>query len=170
MAGWNHNNANWKPKKCQVCGEEFKPKSGPHKFCSEVCKGKWQYISGRVSTESQYKTISGDWGKYLNRLTYSQARKGSGLSKEILLKILERQDYKCALSGLPLTCSLEKGVKFSRNASIDRIEAGGSYSEENIQLVCRNLNSWRSDTDLGEFIDMCEAVTKFQQAKREREV
>ena len=60
MSGWNHTNANWNYKTCVVCSTKFKPKSGPHKFCSEQCKGKWKYIIGTVTTETQYKKISGN--------------------------------------------------------------------------------------------------------------
>lgn len=165
MSRWNHTNAKWKDKACVVCGESFTPKSGAHKFCSEVCKGHWQYISGRVTTKSQYQQISGNWSRYLSRLLYAAGRKRDKLTREDLLSLLEKQNYKCALSGLELTCELEVGKKFPRNASVDRIVAGGPYSKDNIQLVCRSLNSWRSDTDLEDFFAMCKAVTEFQERK-----
>jgi hypothetical protein len=169
MAGWNHDNANWKPKNCAVCDKEFTPKSGVHKFCSEQCKGKWQYITGRASTKNQYKKISGNWRRYLSRLQYAAGRKRDKLSVDTLLEKLEEQDYKCALSGLPLTCHLEKGKKFPHNVSVDRVIPGGPYTKENIQLVCRALNSWRADTDMDEFVEMCRAVAKHFD-KRESEV
>jgi hypothetical protein len=59
--------------------------------------------------------------------------------------------------------------RFPYNASIDRIEAGGPYSFGNIQLVCRCLNSWRSDTPLDVFVTICKAIAEFQ-TKKEREV
>ena len=158
MVGWNHDKANWKLKKCVVCGSEFKPKSGPHKFCSAKCKGIWQYTSGKVTTESQYEKISGNWRRYVSRLLYYGGRKRDLLTRDIILNKLEQQDYKCALSGLPLTCTLEKGVKTPTNASIDRIEAGGSYTEDNIQIVCVALNHWRADTSVEDFVSMCRAV------------
>lgn len=165
MSGWNHTNANWKPKACAVCGGEFLPKSGAHKFCSEACKGKWQYISGKVTTGTQYELISGNWRRYLSRLIYSAGRKRDKLTREDLLDLLESQNYKCALSGLDLTCNLEVGKKFPYNASVDRIVPGGPYTKDNIQLVCSSLNSWRSDTDLETFIAMCKSVTEFQEGK-----
>ena len=65
--------------------------------------------------------------------------------------------------GLPLTCKLEKGTKFWSNASVDRILAGGSYEKNNIQLVCRAVNSWRSDMPLEDFIQVCKAVASYQE-------
>jgi hypothetical protein len=170
MSGWNHDNANWKQKECSVCKNLFTPKSGVHKFCSPECKGKWQYLSGRVTTESQYKNISGSWGRYLSRLMYAAGRKRDKLSKETLLKKLEEQNFRCALSGLPLTCLLEKGKKHPFNASVDRIIPGGSYTEDNIQLVCKALNRWRADTELEVFISMCKSVANYNKANEDCEV
>lgn len=159
MAGWNHSDANWKDKTCVVCQETFTPKSGVQKLCSTRCRGKWKYISGKVTTESQYKNISGNWERYLTRLQYVGGRRRDKLSVEILLEILEKQNYRCALSGLELTCELEVGKNFPRNVSIDRIKAGGSYEKDNIQLVCKALNCWRSDTSIEEFVTFCRAVS-----------
>lgn len=161
MSGWNHRNANWQPRFCVVCGNEFKPHSGVHKFCSEECKGKWKYVSGKVTTESQYLKISGNWNRYFARLC-CRSHKRIDLTVDDLITTLENQNYKCALSGIELTCTLEKGKKFKTNASIDRIEAGGPYIKSNVQLVCSALNSWRADTDLGEFIWWCKQVANYQ--------
>ena len=152
---------NIKPKKCAVCETEFIPKSGVHKFCSEACKGKWKYLTEQVTTESQYREISGDWKRYLSRLIYSAGRKRDELTRDDLLEILEKQGKKCAISGVEMTCQLEKGKRFWTNASVDRIEAGGPYTKNNIQLVCRGLNSWRSSIPLEEFVWWCEQVVNY---------
>lgn len=161
IGGWRHDGV-FKIKKCVVCQTEFKPRSGVHKFCSEKCKGKWQYISGTHSTENQYNKINGNWDRYCARLLYCSGRKRDKLTKEIVLKKLKEQDYKCALSGIPLQCQLEKGVKNPYNASIDRIQAGGSYTEDNIQIICRALNHWRADTPLEDFVEFCRKVVEYQ--------
>lgn len=158
FGGWNGSDI-FSPKQCAVCSTSFQPKSGVHKFCSPQCKGKWQYITGRNSTESQYKEISGNWTRYFSRLVSQKHREG--LTVAILLDVLEEQNGICALSGEELTCQLEKGTICKTNASIDRIVAGGPYTKDNIQLVCRALNSWRGDTDLIEFIEWCNKVSKF---------
>lgn len=158
MAGWHHENAKWKPKPCAVCGAEFTPHSGVHKFCSEECKGKWKYITGQVTTESQYKQISGNWVRYVSRLLYYGGRKRDQLTRDHLLQKLEEQQYRCALTGVPLTCNLEKGVISPTNASVDRIIAGGPYTIDNIQMVCRAVNMWRSDLSVPEFVSWCQKV------------
>ena len=158
MAGWHHENANWKPKPCAVCDTEFTPHSGVHKFCSIPCKGKWKYITGTMTTESQYKLISGNWDRYCARLLYYGGRKRDKLTKETLLRKLQAQGFKCALSGVPLTCDLSKGVVSQTNASVDRIVAGGPYTEDNIQMVCKALNHWRADTSVEDFVAWCRKV------------
>lgn len=160
MAGWNHDGC-FKERLCDVCGIEFKPVSGAHRFCSDQCKGKWKYITGEGSTENQYKKISGNWDRYLPRLLNTHGRKRDGLTTDILKELLEEQDYKCALSGVELTCNLEKGTICLSNASVDRIEAGGPYTKDNIQLVCRAVNSFRMDKTIEEYIWWCKKVTEY---------
>lgn len=158
MAGWHHENANWKPKACAVCGTAFAPRSGVHKFCSVECKGKWPYMTGVMSTASQYKSISGNWRRYYLRLLQASSRKQDGLTVDHLLALHDAQGGLCAISGLPMTCELIKGRICYTNASIDRIEAGGAYSPGNVQLVCRHVNSWRGIMPLDVFISVCRAV------------
>lgn len=157
LSGWHPELFHDKP--CVVCQTIFKPKSGVHKFCSEKCKGKWKYITGSGNTESQYKYISGDWRRYLNRLV-NRSHNRADITVEDCLDILEKQDGLCALSGIELTCQLEKGKSFKTNVSLDRIKAGLPYTKDNIQLVCSALNKWRSDTDLEEFIWFCKRVAE----------
>lgn len=150
-------------KKCLVCGTMFTPRCGPHKYCSNICKDKWKYMCGKVTNETQYKNISGNWSRYFDRLLGKGRREF--LTRQLLLEQLEKQQGLCALSGVRLTCQLKVGVKFKTNASIDRILPGKSYSPDNIQLVCSALNSFRKDTELNEFIWFCKQVTKYQERK-----
>lgn len=148
-------------KTCPNCNKIFVG-IAKQRFCSEPCKGEYKYTSGSVTTDSQYSRISGNWRKYFQRLC-CRSNKRADISAEECLELLEKQKGKCALSGVELTCKLEKGVKFKTNASLDRIEAGGPYIKENVQLVCSALNSWRGDTDLSEFVWWCRKVTQFQE-------
>lgn len=139
------------PKPCKVCGTEYQPLSSAHKYCSETCKGKFKYMDGRVTTRSQYDTISGNWRNYLIRLTYRPSRKAVGLTVDDLLELLAKQAGKCALSGVELTCTLERGNKRPTNASIDQIIPSAGYHKENIRLVAMQANRMKwalSDEEL----------------------
>lgn len=164
MSGWGRFH-NFKQKPCAVCETLFTPKSGVNKFCSTACKGKWKYITGSVTTATQYAYISGNWTQYVSRLLYHGGRKRDRLDRDALLRVLERQSYKCALSGVPLTCKLESGTQCPTNASVDRIVAGGPYIEGNIQIVCRALNSWRNNVSVEDFIWWCRQVTNHNTPK-----
>ena len=167
MTGRHHENTNWKEKECLVCNSKFIPKSGHQKFCCAQCKGKWKYITGKETTETQYNKINGNWNRYFSRLLYSSGRKRDNLTRDTLLEILTKQEGLCAISGVELTCHLEKGIRNPTNASVDRIIAGGPYTKDNIQLVCRAVNSWRSDLPLETFYWFCEQVVKHRQEESE---
>jgi hypothetical protein len=154
---------------CAVCKKEVVPVNRTQRFCSVTCRGKWKYYSGEVSTDSQYERISGNWSRYLPRLLYFGGRKRDKLTRDILMAQLIRQDFKCALSGVALTCKLEKGVNCPTNASVDRIIAGGPYTEDNIQMVCRALNAWRSDTSIEDFVEWCRRVVNYNDTKRNKD-
>jgi len=158
---WTHKDC-FKKKSCLICKNIFQPKSGVHKFCSESCKGKWKYISGITTTESQYEYISGNWKRYFTRLC-NRSHKREFLKADDLLNILIKQNYKCALSGVKLTCTLKRGERCLTNASIDRIDAGGEYHKDNVQLVCTVLNSLRRDTPVKEFINWCKKVAEYNE-------
>lgn len=153
-----------KDKPCAVCGELFSPRSGIHKYCSTECKTKNNQNKGSMSCKKQYERISGDWTRYFNRLNRRTTFRPN-LTTQDLLNQLEKQKGLCALSGVPLTCLLKQGTKYKTNASIDRVQAGGSYDPDNIQLVCTAVNKWRGDTPLLEFIWFCEQVTNHQKKR-----
>lgn len=151
------------PKKiCKFCGREFEPDNNAQRYCSVICKTKNNQVNGSMSCKKQYERISGNWIKFCARLVSFHKRQQDGLTKKDLLNKLEEQDYKCALSGIPLTCILGEG-KTKTNASVDRIEAGGPYTKDNIQMVCSVLNKFRVDTSTEEFIWWCRKVTEYQQ-------
>lgn len=158
FGGWHHDNANWKLKTCPVCNSQFTPFSGSHKFCSVQCKGKWKYITGSGNTEEQYKKISGNWEKYFKRLICQKDR--GSLTSEMLIELLTIQEGKCALTGVTLTCILEKGNRAWTNASIDRIIPGGPYILENIRLTCARVNIMRSNMSDEEFHYWCSLIVQ----------
>lgn len=145
------------PKACTECGAQFMPMSGTQKYCGVSCKRKSYRRNGPESTERQYALIDGNWSKYFGRLCVRSLRR-SALSREDCLMLLHAQGHKCALTGVELTCKLEKGVVCKTNASIDRIDPKGPYTKENVQLVCAIVNKFRIDTPVNEFIDWCRKV------------
>jgi len=152
-------------KKCCVCGTNFVPVNNHQKYCSKKCSRFVYKTQGGGTTEGQYEKISGNWNRYFVRLCARSFNRG-GLSPSTLIKILEKQNGKCALSGVELTCVLQKGIISKTNASIDRIDPKGEYTLENIQLVCAVINKFRIDTPLEEFKEWCRKVAEYAVHKK----
>jgi hypothetical protein len=144
-------------KKCKDCEIEAWM-SKAQDFCSAKCKGHYKYKTKKVTTGTQYHSISGNWKRYCQRLLYYGGRKRDKLTWQIILDKIKQQNFKCALTGELLTCNLEIGRNFRTNASVDRIIPGGAYTEDNIQIVCKAVNYWRSDLTINEFVDWCKKV------------
>jgi len=164
----------WKneERECIACKKKFYPNTKGQKFCCTSCKGKYKYLIGTCSTESQYKNISGNWNLYMGRLMNIHGRKQSprsnGITKEYLLDLLKKQNGRCALSGVKMTCILEKGIVHYTNASIDRIVPaceGGKYEKGNIQLVCKAVNQWKGIMENDEFIDWCKKIARYNEER-----
>jgi hypothetical protein len=146
-------------KLCTNCRVAFTAVNNSQKYCGIPCKRKAYQMSGGVeSTERQYELVSGDWGKYFGRLCNRSFRREL-LSKHDCVELLNRQNYKCALTGVGLTCVLVKGNICKTNASIDRINPKGEYTKNNVQLVCSAVNKLRVDMEINEFIDWCKKVS-----------
>jgi hypothetical protein len=75
------------------------------------------------------------------------------ISEEFLVNLLEIQNYKCALSNLPI--SLEDS-----STSLDRIDSNIGYTENNVQWVHRRVNFCKQDCPNQDFIDICHKVAE----------
>lgn len=159
---WNHT-GRFREKSCRTCGSVFKPQSGAHLYCSTECG--FEPAKTNKGTDSQYKLISGNWVRYLSRLLYVSGRKRIGLTRGDLLFLLEKQNYRCAISGEALTCVLEKGTICLTNASVDQIIPNGGYQIDNIRLVCRAANIMKWTMSDKELHDWCRKILKYGESK-----
>ena len=76
------------------------------------------------------------------------------LSLDIILKKLDKQNYKCYYTGLPLTFD----VKMPNTISIDRIDSQIGYTIENSVICCWDINRMKQDIELDHFIKLCGLV------------
>jgi hypothetical protein len=112
----------------------------------------------RIEKDRIEQDVLSFWEKYFGRLC-TRAFRRDLLSKQYCIARLEEQDYKCALTGVELTCILEKGTVCKTNASIDRIDPKGPYTRDNVQLVCAAINKLRVDMSVDDFINWCKKVS-----------
>ena len=64
--------------------------------------------------------------------------------------LLELQGERCALTGIPFRFH-GAGADDNLLPSVDRIDSNGHYEAGNMQIVCRFVNFWKSDTPDEEF-------------------
>lgn len=144
--------------KCKVS----KPLSEFHNSNNNGCKIK------KVST---CKSCLKNKNNVLNNIVYgSKTRaKSKGLihniSKSDIITLLEKQNNKCALSGIEMSLDTNKSINRylpPNRMSIDRLDHSKGYTLDNIQLVCWNINILRGKMDLQEFLNMCKRVAEYQ--------
>ena len=97
-----------------------------------------------------YKGVGYKWfSKYFERR--NKKRTGT-ITIEDAYNKLEAQEFKCALSGIPLEWSETSGM------SIDRINSKKEYVLDNIQLVHKDVNLMKNHFDQDYFIEVCRRI------------
>ena len=102
---------------------------------------------------------------------YRGKTKSFKITQSGLLKILQKQNGCCALTGVPLTfvtkATIEKAgaigdpKKFSpTNVSIDRINSRFGYLPNNVQLVTNFANKAKGEMQTEEFVQLCRMVVE----------
>jgi hypothetical protein len=105
-------------------------------------------IAMRLSVEN---TVRSSNGQIVERTVKNKELQMSSAELEKLLaSLLELQDNRCALTGIPFHFL---GPNADKNLlpSVDRIDSDGHYEAENLQIVCQFINFWKSDADNEEF-------------------
>jgi hypothetical protein len=95
-----------------------------------------------ITTEDQYEKLNGNLRGVLNKLRTSKGER-KDLRLRDLIELWNRQEGRCAITGIPMTYRAERGEFFPYNVSIDRIVPKwehGTYALNNIQLVCKVAN------------------------------
>lgn len=76
---------------------------------------------------------------------------------EYIGDLLEKQNYKCAISGLPIYFNGWKDI----SASLDRIDSTKGYTNNNVQWVHKDINKMKQEFPLNYFRDLCEKVISY---------
>lgn len=79
---------------------------------------------------------------------------------DYLMKIGNKQKWKCALSGVDLQFIPGKGKKNPFVVTIDRIDSNKGYVKGNIQLLAWQVNRAKGDYSTKEFMKMCTQVAR----------
>lgn len=83
------------------------------------------------------------------------------VSPEECFKLLQIQNYKCALSGLDLYMSknASEHLEGKTTASLDRIDSSKPYEEGNIQWLHKDINMMKHIFNQEYFISLCNKVS-----------
>jgi len=119
----------------KTCGCSHRRKaehSGCWKGCGDISGGKWiQIITSANNRNINFNiTIENGWS------------------------LFEKQEYRCALSGLHLDLDRK-----SCTASLDRIDSAKGYELDNVQWVHKDINNIKASITQDEFIHLCKLIT-----------
>lgn len=105
-------------------------------------------IAMRYSVEDTVKKSNGQ--RVERTVKNKELRMAPTQLEDHIAALLELQGDKCALTGISLQFAGE-GADPNLSPSVDRIDSEGHYEVGNLQIVCRFINFWKSDTDNEEF-------------------
>lgn len=153
--------------KCLICGEsKFPDEFDKHSYyairghrdgrCKE-CKRK-QNLEARANYSNDRKLYTVLQARVLNAKERAKRKNiPCTITKEFIMDLWKKQEGKCAISKIPMTCELDQGRIFT-NASIDQIQQGRGYTEDNVQLICMAVNQLKSDWDMDTVLYICNQV------------
>jgi hypothetical protein len=72
--------------------------------------------------------------------------------------LLEKQNFQCALSSIPIILNYGGIEKCTNTASLDRIDNKIGYIINNVQWVHKDVNWMKQDFDQPYFISLCIAI------------
>jgi hypothetical protein len=116
----------------------------PCKMCSNRNNHPQNSIGGiRVSHFNKYKTGA------------EQRSKSWSITVDQASVVLNKQNFKCALSGIDIVA---EGNFEDITASLDRIDNARGYEPDNIQWVHKDVNMMRGVLSVERFVELCKAV------------
>lgn len=146
--------------KCTCGTEKLIRKSGVVEGRSKACKP----CSTRLkSINPGYKELGGAqiWhirnGAEKRNLEYT-------LTPEYMWDLLEKQEFKCALTGIPLIISKIKTSEVT--ASLDRIDSKQGYIPGNVRWVHKRVNVMRMNMTDEELLEWCILLVEYNKKSK----
>ena len=148
---------------CNRCGSSTK-----YKDLVKSSKGKYGVLPTCRPCYNTYNRsyIRRDWFAYkANAIRREANRKGVAceMDKKFLATLWELQDGKCALTGAPMDQFI--GESYTK-ASLDQIEPGAGYTQNNVQLVTDWANRAKLQLSVEEFGDFVLQAAQHVKQKR----
>ena len=105
------------------------------------------------------QTVRNSNGQIVERIVKNKELRMTRLELEnFLLKLMIKQENRCALTGIPFHISRQPNCDKALLPSPDRKDSNGHYEPSNLQVVCRFVNLWKSDSENEEFRRLLDLV------------
>lgn len=104
---------------------------------------------------------------YFSSLVCSAEKRGYAFEVTIdeIWEIFEKQEGRCAISGLPIVFNGYGENKNTQTASLDRIDSSKGYVLDNVQWLHKSVNLMKLDMTQQDFIDFCETIYFYNKEK-----
>jgi len=79
---------------------------------------------------------------------------------DFLWNLLEKQNFKCFLSGQKIHIEPSRASKIEQTASVDRIDSSIGYIEKNVQWVHKDVNFMKQAFSQEKFINLCKLIVE----------
>lgn len=90
------------------------------------------------------------------------------ITLDYLMYLWNKQQGKCALSGIKMTTVLYDG-RIPTNVSLDRIDTKKGYTMDNVQLVCMAVNQMKNDLSINELYSFCKNIVSVYESKNAKD-
>ena len=129
-----------------------------HQKILQILRYRWlnikEYEKEKVNNDAELfwkgKAIKMLRGDSRRKITVSKTWDVSELTS-FLKKLYEKQNGKCAISGMPLELQIGTGKPNPNKCSVDRINSNRGYNHRNVWLVCWWVNQMKMDTTMNIF-------------------
>lgn len=113
----------------------------------------------RVSLSKGYKELSGSWWHKLEKSATIRNYEFA-IDIKYMWELLEKQNFKCSLSGVDIKVFSNNDCCKKQTASIDRINPQFGYLKENVQWVHKRVNRLKNNLSNDEMIFWCAKINE----------
>lgn len=134
----------------------------------------YMYCAARPTREELATEIKWQRLKFLRQNLARAANRGEytkeiSITLEELYEIGEKQDWKCAITGVPL--EFTRGGTFANgtnpnSCTLDRDVNWMGYTKENVQLTTWRVNGIKNHLSTKEFVELCKLVANHVDKKK----
>ena len=124
-----------------------------HPLCRRCLKQRRSALCGHVLYSPALHREAEKQLTSIRSRTRASSGRVCGIDEDDVIGLYLVQEGKCALSGERL--SYGRGAPLETKMSVDRIDSGGNYTADNVQLVTARVNLMKSDLTQRHFIKIC---------------